>query len=288
MGRARPGIVSRFGAAHPDADRAARLDCRALADRRRRHYDLPRRSDDGSRDDGGHLGERLAVGRRTRGHHPGPAGFRPRHRGGRARGRRGRARHRRHRRRAGLYEGGVGTAGRAVARLRSFAQRVADTAHDRRQARLRRDAGFCRLASRACRAGSQRQPRRSPRLDRSHARHGGGRGRRRHRNSSPGCHRDGALGHLRDPRRHGGQPADRGSPALRRRHRRFRRQPISAPFSVARLQRRRHRRRRRFGAVRHPGCGKQLDVRQLPGARKRRPCSAHSRSGSPAISPSSS
>ena len=48
-------------------------------------------------------------------------------------------------------------------------QRVANSAHDRRQARLEPGAGFCRLAWSACGAGAERQPRRSPRLDRSHA-----------------------------------------------------------------------------------------------------------------------
>ncbi len=169
----RTGARRPHGAAHTDADRAERLDCGPLADSRRRHHDLPRRGDGWSGDDGRHLGERLAVGGRTRGHHPGPAGVRPRHRGRRAYRNGGRARHRRHRRRPRLHQRRIGTAGRAVARLGSVARRIADTAHDRRQACLEPDAGFRRLAGSACRAGAERQPRRSPRLDRPHARHGG-------------------------------------------------------------------------------------------------------------------
>ena len=138
MGRARAGACWAHGAAHADTDRAARLDCRPLADGRRRHHDFPCRSDGWSGDDGRHLGERLAVGGRTRGHHPSPAGVRPRHRSGREYRHGGRARHRRRRRRPCLYQRRIGTARRAVARLRSVAQRIADTAHDRRQARLGR------------------------------------------------------------------------------------------------------------------------------------------------------
>ena len=86
---------------------------------------------------------------------------------------------RRRRRRAGLQQGRIRTARRTVARFRSRAERTADPAHDRGQARFRRDAGFRRPAHDACRAGAERQPRRSPRLDRPDARHGGNRGRRR-------------------------------------------------------------------------------------------------------------
>jgi len=49
----------------------------------------------------------------------------------------------------------------------------ADPAHDRRQTCQRHRSGFSGVAQHACRAGAERQPRRSPRLDRPDAHHGG-------------------------------------------------------------------------------------------------------------------
>ena len=76
---------------------------------------------------------------------------------------------------------------------------------------------LCAIAPDARRAGSCREPRRPSQLRRSHARHVERRARRRHRraHARPGRHR--ALGHLRDPRRHGDQPSgDRGAAFHRR------------------------------------------------------------------------
>ena len=74
---------------------------------------------------------------------------------------------------AGLYQRGIGKAGRTLARLRARAQRPAYSAPDRDQARVRRDAGSGGVAQIARRASAERQSRRPPRLDRPHARHGG-------------------------------------------------------------------------------------------------------------------
>ena len=79
---------------------------------------------------------------------------------------------------------------------------------------------------RRCRA----QPRRSSRLGRPHARDGRHRRARRHRGAGAGAGRHHAVGDIRDPRRHGGQPpGDRGA-AFHRRQERIHRRPFPAPF----------------------------------------------------------
>ncbi len=172
------------GAAAADTDRAARLDCRPLADRRRRHYDLPRRADGRSGDDGGR--PRRAIGsRRSDAKSPSRSGRCP----------------------AATSKRTCAPPSRWRAALPASptsaptAKRNRNGSSNRGSAPVCRSnelpiprmivvklasgaiAGFFRLARGACRTGAQRQPRRSPRLDRSHARHGGGRGRGRHRHS---------------------------------------------------------------------------------------------------------
>ena len=93
---------------------------------------------------------------------------------------------------------------------------------------------FAPLKKDAGREGRRRQPRRSSRLDRPHAHHGADHDRRRHRHSHPDAGRDGAVGDLRHPRRHGDQPPDRRGAAFHRRQERFHRRPVSAPFPAAR------------------------------------------------------
>ncbi len=66
-----------------------------------------------------------------------------------------RARRPRHRRGAGLHQGRIRAAGRALARRRPCPRRPADPAPDRGQARVRRPAGFHVAAPSACRARSQ-------------------------------------------------------------------------------------------------------------------------------------
>ena len=84
--------------------------------------------------------------------------------------------------------------------------------------------------------GADRKPRRSPRLDRAHAHHGGHRGGGRARGARVGRRGDHTLGHVRHPRRHGDQPADRRGAALHRRHRQLRRPPVPAPLPLLGLK----------------------------------------------------
>ena len=101
------------------------------------------------------------------------AGAGPRHRGRRRARRRARARASRRRRRAGLFTRGIGAAARALARHRARARRPAGAAHDRGAARRRRRRPISRSCASALAArGAGREPRRSPRFDRPHARHG--------------------------------------------------------------------------------------------------------------------
>ena len=160
---------------------AAQLDLRPRADRGRRHHDVPGLAHHRRGDAGRQRGERMAVGRVARGDHSDHPGARPRSRRRRGQGGRGRARLSRHRRGAGLFEGGILQAARAVARQRAHARRIAGAAPDRGQDRVRRGARPSATATDAGRAGAGRHARRSSRLDRPHARHGRHRGRRRRR-----------------------------------------------------------------------------------------------------------
>ena len=99
----------------------------------------------------------------------------------------------------------------------------------------------------------------------------------------PGAGRHRAVGHLRDARRHGDQPPDRRGAAFCRRDRRLHRRPVPAPFPAARPQGRRHRRRRGDLLVRRCWKRRTPGSPGPPAATRPRPCSAASRSASPAI-----
>ena len=202
--------------------------------------------------------------------------------------RRHRARRPRHRRCPRLFERGIRKAGRAVARRRPAPRRSADPAHDRRQARARRDAEFCRAAPGAGEPGADREPRRSSRLDGADAHHGRHGGDMRAGGARSRRRRDHAFGHLCHARRHGDQPADRRSAALCRRHRQLCRQPIPAPFSPARAQGRRHRRRRGDRACSVAPKRRAPGSPARPAATRQRRCSAVFPSASKAMWPSSS
>ena len=77
--RARTPAGAGAGAQHV-ADRAARLDLRPRAGRRRRHHDLPRLDHDRRGAAGQRVGGGMAVGSRERNHHPGAPAGRPRSR----------------------------------------------------------------------------------------------------------------------------------------------------------------------------------------------------------------
>ena len=82
--------------------------------------------------------------------------------------------------------------GRTLARRRTCARRPADSAPDRRQARVRHTAGFRTVAPGAGGARSHLEPRRSPPLGRTHAHHGGDSGGNRCRGARPDPGGDGA------------------------------------------------------------------------------------------------
>ena len=98
------------------------------------------------------------------------------------------------------------------------------------------------LAQDADRQGAGRLARRSPRLDRPHARDGGFRRARRHPGAGAGDRRDDPVGQFRHVGCDGREPAgDRGA-AFHRRARPLHCRPVPAPFSVARPEGRCHRR----------------------------------------------
>ncbi len=268
-----------------DGDRAAQLDRRALADRSRRHHDLPRRADGRRGDDGGQRRQRLAIRRRARGHHPGPSGCRPRHRGRRAHG--GRHAH--------------GTAG--IADVRAYTKEESaqlvepwlgnglalDELPMPRMIVVKLGSGatpdFAALRKTlAAQVPSAILDDHRGWIDRMRTM--AGRRSRRRRDPGAGHRRHRAFGHFRDARRHGDQPADRRSAALCRRDRRLCRPPIPAPFPHAWFQGRRHRRRRRDRAVRLLGAINAW-FSGTPAATRPRLCSAASPSALPAIWPSS-
>ena len=143
-----------------------------------------------------------------------------------------------------------GQAAGAVARHRTFARRSAGAARHRRAGAARhRRSILRRLRSAGDAGGAVGQRRRSPRLDRADALDDRRHRVRRHRHPRAGDHRDHHLGVVRDPRRDGGQPADRRGAAFRRRRRPLYRQPLPAAFPPAGPRGRRDRRRRRDAAA---------------------------------------
>ena len=156
-----------------------RLDCRTIADRRRRHHDLPRRADGRSGDDGG---ER----RRTTGSRPSAA--RSPSRSGRCPAVTSK--------RTLPQAVAIARATAGIADVRAYTKEESaqlvepwlgsglalDELPIPRLIVVKLVAGappdFAATALGACRARTEREPRRSPRLDGSHARHGGSRGRR--------------------------------------------------------------------------------------------------------------
>ncbi len=157
----------------PSAAGAAQLDLRPRARRRRRHHDVSRLAHHRRRDSGRFGGERMAVGRRARSHHPGhpragrdidatvdKAASVARNFPGIARG-------------APLHQGAIERAARAVARQRAHARRIAGAAADRGADRGRCCTRHSATSTHHIRTGAGRRARRSSRLDRTHARHGG-------------------------------------------------------------------------------------------------------------------
>ena len=209
------------------------LDRRPRAGCGRRHHDLPGLDHDRHGVAGQRVGGRMAVGGRKRDHDPGPARARAR-----SRSRRGGSGGRdagavRHRRGQAVHQGRIRQAAGAVARQRTVARRTAGAARasSRASSRDRRvDLEALRTPGDAGRADRQR--RRSSRLDRADALDDRRYRVRGHRHSGAGDRRHHHLGVVRDPRRDGGQPADRRSPAFRRRRRPLHRQPLPAAFSA--------------------------------------------------------
>ena len=170
---------------------------------------------------------------------------------------------------------------------RPATRRSAGPAHHRGADRVRRGARSRAIAQGAERAGAGCEPRRPSRLRRAHARDGRRGDDRRHRRAGARHRRDHPLGHIRDPRRHGDQPAgDRGA-AFHRRQEQLHHRAFPAPFPAARAEGRRDRRRRRDGAVRPRRAVERLGRPAQPAGTRSRPCSARSRSGCWAMSRSS-
>ena len=224
--------------AQPVADRAARLDRRPRAGRGRRHHDVPGLDHDRHGAAGERLGGGVAVGSRQRNHHPGAPGGRARSRPRRGGGGRRRCAPSPASSRSGpsarrnppnCWNRGS-AADLSLDDLpvpRVIVARVQPgTALDLAALRRPGDAG-----------GADGQRRRSPRLDRADAVDDRRDRARRHRHPGAGDRRDHHFGFVRDPRRDGGQSADRRGAALRRRRRPLHRQPLPAAFSAARAAR---------------------------------------------------
>ena len=256
------------------------LDRRPRPRGRRRHHDVSRVADHRRRDAGARLGGGMAVGRGARDDDPGPAraGSRPRRRG------------RKRRSRSPARRPASPTCG-PTRRLNPRACSNRGSAPASRSTPCRCHASSCcasgaserpdltALRAGARRQGRRRQPRRPSRLGRPHARDGQHGDRRRHRHPGAGAGRDRAVGHLRDPRRHGDQPADRRGAAFHRRQGRLHRQPVPAAISscsACKAGRTRRWRGADLAGVR--GLFRRLVPRyRRRGARPRR-CSAASRS----------
>ena len=119
----------------------------------------------------------------------------------------------------------------ALARHRIVAGRSAGAARDRRAGAARHRARSRRATCARDAGRAQRQRRRSPGLDRADALDDRRHVVCRHRHPRAGHHRDHHLGVVRDPRRDGGQPADRRGAAFRRRRRQLTSPTVSCGIS---------------------------------------------------------
>ena len=197
----------------------------------------------------------------------------PRPRGGHRQGCRPGARVRRGCRGAALFQGGNGAPARAMAGQRRATRGTSGPAHHRRSDRIRR--GARRRDTCAGRWASKFRAPASTIIAASSSACAPWPGR-----SLPAawacscsCCRHRALGHVRDPRRHGHQPSGHRGAAFHRRQGQFHRRAFPAAFPAAGAERGTDRRRRRHRAVRARRARQRLVRPARPEATSLPPCS---------------